>query len=511
MIDTNKALRKIDDRATRGGGIVSPIDANFVRRVVQGVKYIISGAGPSAWFGPSQPLLPIAQEAKGRRFDYPVGYNLQVQKRPYEGVSFEQMRGLADGYDILRLVIETRKDQIPRMQWAIKPRGEKNKVKSRAMSNNGLKGTIDRVTEFLQFPDGESNWDQWLRIILEDMLVVDACTIYPRKTKGGQPFAFEVIDGVTIQRKIDADGRTPIPPDVAYQQILKGLPAVDFTKDEIVYFPRNKRSWKVYGYSPVEQIITIVNIAIRRMMFQLSYYTEGNVPEALIGVPDTWTTDQIAEFQLYWDSLMEGNLAQRRHAKFVPGEISKNVHETKEKAIKDEMDEWLARVVCYAFSVSPQPFVKVMNRATAETAQQMAQQEGLEPLLRWSKNLMDLLIWKYMGFTDVEFEWQEEQETDPKDQAMIDEIHIRNGIMSVDQVKERLGLAPIGLSEVMVTASGIQLVKDILNPPEPPPGAPIPPIEGSEAAAASAKLAKAKKKFHGSTAIESWYGRPALS
>jgi hypothetical protein len=38
-----------------------------------------------------------------------------------------------------------------------------------------------------------------------------------------------------------------------------------------------------------------VNIALRRQMHQLQYYTEGNVPEALIGVPEAWTPDQIGQ------------------------------------------------------------------------------------------------------------------------------------------------------------------------------------------------------------------------
>jgi PAS domain-containing protein len=92
---------------------------------------------------------------------------------------------------------------------------------------------------------------------------------------------------------LDVTGRTPLPPDPAYQQILKGIPAVDYTADDLVYMVRNPRVWKIYGYSPVEQVITTVNIALRRQVSQLAFYTEGNVPEALGQVPDTWTPKQI--------------------------------------------------------------------------------------------------------------------------------------------------------------------------------------------------------------------------
>jgi hypothetical protein len=99
--------------------------------------------------------------------------------------------------------------------------------------------------------------------------------------------------------RCEATGRTPLPPDPAYQQVLKGLPAVNYSRDELIYAIRNPRTNRVYGYSPVEQIIMTVNIAMRRQLSQLQYYTEGNIPEAMIGVPDPWNPDQIRQFQDY--------------------------------------------------------------------------------------------------------------------------------------------------------------------------------------------------------------------
>jgi hypothetical protein len=239
-----------------------------------------------------------------------------------------------------------------------------------------------------------------------------------------------------------------MPPSPAYQQILKGVPANDLTRDQLVYFPRNLRTWKIYGYSNVEQIIRTVNIGLRRMIFQLMYYTEGNVPEALIGLPESWTNDQLMQFQQYWDSLMEGNLAARRHAKFVPSGTV--YHETKGTAFDSDgfAEEWLARIVCYCFSVSPQPFVKMMNRATAENAQRMAQQEGLQPLLQWVKNLIDFLIWKYYAEPTLEFYWETEGAVKPVEQAQIYSTYVSSKIMRHNEVREELGLEPYSDEEL---------------------------------------------------------------
>jgi hypothetical protein len=53
----------------------------------------------------------------------------------------------------------------------------------------------------------------------------------------------------------------------------------------------------------------------------------------------------------------------------------------REPVLKDDFDEWLAWVVCFAFSLPPTAFVKQTNRATAETQQETATTEGLVPPL----------------------------------------------------------------------------------------------------------------------------------
>jgi hypothetical protein len=51
----------------------------------------------------------------------------------------------------------------------------------------------------------------------------------------------DVIDGATIKPLIGEDGRSPEAPDPACQQILKGVPAADFSTQELIYLPRNLR------------------------------------------------------------------------------------------------------------------------------------------------------------------------------------------------------------------------------------------------------------------------------
>src|SRR5580692_3670500 len=109
------------------------IPKGVVQRAIEGVRYAITGVSPETWFGPMQPLKPMAPaDVAGRRFDYPTGYNLQYSPRSYEPVGFADLRALADNCDILRLVIETRKDQIEAQDWDIRPKKTPDGTRPRA-------------------------------------------------------------------------------------------------------------------------------------------------------------------------------------------------------------------------------------------------------------------------------------------------------------------------------------------------------------------------------------------
>ena len=414
---------------------------------------MIQGVSSLTWFGPLQPLYPVVDPSQadnlgvlGRQYDYPVGYNLRIIPRQEESVSFDQLRGLADSLDLLRIVLETRKDQLAKLQWRIVSKRGKKVSQSR----------LDEIKDFWESPDKQNSWDDWLRALLEDRFVIDAATVYPRPTKKGEAsgtskgntYSFELLDGATVKPLIDARGRLPEPPGVAYQQIIKGMPVVEYTRDELIYKPRNVRTNHVYGYPEVEQIMMTVNIALRRQLHILQFYTEGNVPESLCSVPKEWSVDQITQYQDYWDSILEGNTAERRHMKFIPD--GSHFIMTKEAALKNDFDEWLARVICFTFSIPPTAFVKMTNRAGAQQQQQQALQEGLVPMMKWIANFINYLIKNYLMEPDVVFEWEEEADVDPYVQAQTLGIYVDKGIQTPEQCANRLGLdwAPPSPTEI---------------------------------------------------------------
>lgn len=762
------------------------------------------------WFGPGQAMQPVVPrtDVAGRQFDFPAGYNLTTTPRRFEGISFDTLRGLAS-YDLVRLAIETRKDQLARVKWTILPKRPPGQV-----HKNKADDTCRDLEKFWRRPDGVHNWTEWVRAIAEDVLVLDAVALYRRRRLDRSPYALDYVDPATINLLIDQTGRRPLPPNPAYQQILKGLPAVEFTAEELTYSVRNPRSNRVYGLSPVEQCLTYVNIGMRRMAGQLSHYcysddtevltrrgwlffgdvtmndefasreigtgkfvwqkpydyyrqpyagkmirfsgrsldlfvtpnhrmlvnslpqgvknpemsvggehvisaaqmmahgtrntgipqtsvwegteisdqvfadtdprsttvimsgddycafmgmylaegnlnkvgsicisqpkdlrgahdlyrdllervfgtgvtfcghqfevcrkslashlrqfgkagdkfipreildatprqleifwryyylgdgaalgdsgvrgrqvftvsrqladhltevvqklgmcatvwtrpagkfrvgdrevvgregymlsisarkatkgwvaeevdydgivscvavpskflyvrrngkcawsgnTEGNIPEALLSTPDGWTMEQISMFQEYWDRVME-NPAQRRRAKFVPpGTNYRPTHGEGGAQLLDQFDEWLARIVAYAFSLPPTPFVRQMNRATSESAYRTALEEGLEPMLDWLKNLVDEEIAHFCGEPDYEIVWDDIRKLDPAEKHTMDHADMQRGLKSMDEVRAERGDEPVGLETHIVWGVGplgfmsVQSIKKVIE------------------------------------------------
>jgi len=455
------------------------------------INFSYSGAD---WFGPLPPLRPIAPpQVAGREWDYIPGYNLNTEPRAYEPISFRTLRGVAEGYDPLRIVIERRKDQMVRLPWMIRPKHDQFSTKKRISIDKlpaETKKRIQDITRFFQKPDLELSFRTWFKKLLEDYFVIDAPTLWCERGPAGDLLSLRVMDGSLFKRVIDDAGRTPRPvfwdnqpffwdgelvtPDnyqmlgfkivpgvavanqlpinlpppewvllpPAYQEILKGLPAVNYTTHDIYYRPNNLRPGKIFGYSPVEQVVATVNIAIRRAYHQLEYYREGNMPEGIFGLPESWTPDQIAKFQSYWDNVFAGNLGKRRQMKFVAAGSKSSYVPFKEPPLKNEFDEWLTRIICAAFSYPPSAFVSLSNRSIAEQHDKTAEEEDLQPCKQWATELFNDILERDFNSPDLEFAYIEEDEVDQKEQADILTTYQESGNFTINQVRERLGEEP---------------------------------------------------------------------
>jgi hypothetical protein len=212
----------------------------------------------------------------------------------------------------------------------------------------------------------------------------------------------------------------------------------------------------------------------------LAYFTDGTIPDAVWQVPPTWSTQQIAEFQAYWDTIVN-DAVTRRKMRFAPGGVTPVMTRPPE-ALVDQFDEWLARIIAFAFSLPPTPFVRLVNRATGETMYEEALQEGLMPLMQFIKGIIDYIIVHWFGFDDIEMVWDDVRKIDPAEKEQRDVVLANEGAISLDDIRSERGMEPLGVPAFIkgigpmgfMSIEGVKKVIangwDVTGLPQPQPG-----------------------------------------
>lgn len=435
-----------------------------------------------SWYSPMEPVWPFGPPGvtAPREWNYPVGYNLNFVPQRLEQVGM--LRAMRHSWGILATVIQTRKDQLLRLPWTVQVRN-----KPRADSK-----AVDEIRAFLRRPDGKMSYSQWTRRLLDDLFVIDAPSIFLDRSLDGKLRNAQLLDGGTIFPLIDDAGRRPdttavtssdgidyIHRQPAFQQIIYGLPMINLSEDELIYAMMNPLpEFPVFGFSPVQQILTEATEAIRKTFYQLEFWRAGSMPELIVTVPDAWSPRQIATFQAHFDAVLSGQLTLKSKVRFVPGGMKPfDIKNASGQSLWSERDELLVRLCCYAFSVAPTPFVKQVNRSVANQSQETAQEEGLYPLMSfWKDDIMDTIIQEKFGYSDVEFVFLPRPMPDQSKQAAVYDMQIKEGLRSRNEVRAELGLEPVedGDHLTVTTGAGVLLLEQIISGEAMMPGAPAP-------------------------------------
>lgn len=422
------------------------------------------------WFPPGSPVPPVAPAGTPpRRYAGTPYININFAGRDGQ-IDFGIIRAFSD-YPLVRFIIETIKDKVGTTPWEIQSQQLVGEPKKIYTSRQQQDPRITAVKEFFRKPDGWQPFRQWQRGLLDDMLTIDAAALWLQRDTNQKICNLVQIAGEQVVPLVDETYSQPHDPEsVAFQLRPYGYPAMDMANKDMIYAVRNRLSHRRYGFGPVEQAIPYIALGLGRLDFQASWYRSGNIPQGLLFMPPDIPIGKVEEFQGYFDSVLAGNLQKRRQLIALPsyGSDSKpSVIFPKEPLLKDEMDEWLARVLCYCFGVSPTSFIKQVNRATAQNQAEQSIQEGLEPYLVWFEDLMNDIIQVQLGFTDLFFAFGERKEPDEEKQAQIDKVNVSTGIKTVNQVRIDNGddpydpaLYPDADKPILVTATGYVILDD---------------------------------------------------
>jgi hypothetical protein len=159
--------------------------------------------------------------------------------------------------------------------------------------------------------------------------------------------------------------------------------------------------------------------------------------------PEGVQPDQVAQVETRWNNLVSAGIENRRIAQFLPAGFKWNP--IGQPPLQDMFDEWLIRLICFVFSTSPTPFLKQqgLGQGSSHTDHAAAEAAGLANIMAYARRLMNRILAEDYGRPDLEFTWVEDREFDPDTKSQIEDRRLRNGSLTLDEVRDRNGDDPL--------------------------------------------------------------------
>ncbi|MGV0974498.1 MAG: phage portal protein [Azonexus sp.] len=343
------------------------------------------------------------------------------------------LRSVADASPIVRAAINAKKRHVSQLEYTV-------------IGDN--EAICAQLLNVLKRPYPGGTWRKFLGELIEDVLVIDAGAAYIWPTRGGDLYGLLPIDGNTIWPVPNDQGIQLDPPAIAYEQYISGSLTAQLTTHDLIYLVMNPRTHTLSGLSPVESVLHAVAVMLQRMTGISDESDNSNIPAFLGEVPEGMTSDQIKEWQQYWDAMTTG----RKHWGMW-GPHGSNVTFPPQRDVDVAFDEWLVKVVCAVMEIQPQEigFTADVNRATGSSQEVIGQRRSVRPLALLIKEGIDHAFMA-SGYEGYELSWPT---LDARDRSEIREdakAFVPMGVAVPNDIREELGWKPLPGGDVPIVA-----------------------------------------------------------
>ena len=255
------------------------------------------------------------------------------------------------------------------------------------------------------------------------------------------PLLMWPVDGATIRMIADWDGSPNSPRYVQVTGRYGPDGQVVLNDNELSYIRLNARSHTPFGLGRVEVAFESINAFLSAHRYASRLASNSVVQYAL------WLQDlrpaQHERLIRWWQDEIEGT-----------GRVPILSVESKPEVLRfgagTDADlrlawqEFLLRIIADAFDLPAQMLglERDVNRSTAAEMNEVAFRSAIVPTARLvAEHLTRDVIGKKLGWTDLEFVFTDVDATDELQRAQIDDILLRNGVLTVNEVRRARGLA----------------------------------------------------------------------
>lgn len=359
---------------------------------------------------------------------------------------------------VARKAINTIKDRVAGMRWRIQPKN------GRALAElpEGAK-RVQRLTDNFDSPNSADSFRSLAEQVLEDVIVGGFGAIEVQLTGDpARPLALWPVDGATILMRSDWDGQ---PDSIRYAQTTNvvGAPSfvplqlpstlsdptaeqrvgsrtIELKDDELIYIRLNPRTHTPFGLGRLEVAFETINHFLGAYR-HASRLAANSVVQYALWVQNLGPA-QHERLIRWWQDEIEGTGR-------VPLLSVENKPEVlrfgagNDSDLRIQWQEFLLRIIADAFDLPPF-FLGLehdVNRSTAGELSDQAFRSAIVPTARlFAEHLTRDAIAKKLGWQDLEFVFTDVDARNEMEEAQIQEILLRNGVLTVNEVRQMRGL-----------------------------------------------------------------------
>jgi Phage portal protein len=390
-----------------------------------------------------------AKSAPKSHFIDPFALNTSVGYKDHRySPSFEILKAIPGRLALISAILQTRCNQIAAFSTPFRMSKSvgfqiRHKDVSRHPTANERK-FINELEDFVYncgrkepnkfYPKKRDSFEDLLKKIVRDSLVLDQVCIEVVPDRMGRPYEFLAVDASTIRlaapgildpemkkdrqkESIDlrmdnfAKNKNEIDlKDPAYVQLVDGKVMNTYTYDELIFAIRNPSTdirTQGYGKSELEMIINTITAHLYAEDYNRRAFSQGSLTQGILNFKgDVMTTEQLEAFKREWRDTVEGvsNAFRTPILQAEAGIEWINLRSSNREMEYGQWIEYLVKMVSAAYLIDPAELNFDLHGGTSNTPLFESSQEwklkasrdkGLRPLLRFiAKIINDHIISK---------------------------------------------------------------------------------------------------------------------
>jgi phage portal protein BeeE len=337
---------------------------------------------------------------------------------------------------VARKAINTIKDRIAGMKWRVQARRGRSLDE---LPDGLLRANV--LTDTLEQPNPDDSFRSLTEQVLEDVIVGGFGAIEVLLSGNPQrPLVLWPVDGATVRIKTDWDGRPDSPRYVQMTGRFGPQGQIVLNDDELIYIRLNARTHTPFGLGRLEVAFETINSFLSAHRYASRLASNSVVQYAL------WLKDLSPAHHdrliRWWQDEIEGTGK-------VPILSVENKPEVlrfgggTDSDLRLAWQEFLLRVIADAFDLPPQLLgvERDVNRSTAAEMNDAAFRQAIVPTARLlAEHITRDAIAKKLGWHDLEFVFTDVDARNEMEQAQIEEILLRNGVLTVNEVRRMRGM-----------------------------------------------------------------------